>query len=266
LRFGDRDAQGWAERFSLMKPDENTVIGGAIHSVRAVPADQMSTVVKAVNGRPIHVHVSEQVKENEECQAAYRVTPTQLLYDHAVLGPATTAIHATHLTRNDIALLGGSGSGACMCPTTERDLGDGVGPVDELARDGAPISLGTDQHVFVDPFEEMRGLEMNLRITTGERVILDPSTLVTAATTAGHRALGWPTSGNIAVGNACDLVAIDLESVRNAGADPAQVVVTASAADVHTVIAGGRAIVTDRQHEIGDVAQLLEKAISPLWT
>lgn len=265
MRFGDGDAGRWAERFTLLKPDENTVIGAAVHSVRAVPADQLSAVAKAVPRQPLHVHVSEQAKENEECRAVYRVTPAQLLYDQSVLGPFTTAIHATHLARNDIGLLAGSGSGACICPTTERDLGDGVGPVDDMARAGSPISLGTDQHAVVDPFEEMRGLEMNVRLITGERGIFDPAVLVAAATTAGHRALGWPSNGRISVGSSCDLVSVDLDSVRTAGSEPAQAIMTATSADVRTVVIGGREIVNEGRHEIGDVARMMEKAVNSLW-
>ncbi len=79
------------------------------------------------------MHLSEQPRENEECLAAYGVTPAQLLADHGVLGPLTTAVHATHLTDADVALLGGSATTACFCPTTERDLADGVGPAPRCA-------------------------------------------------------------------------------------------------------------------------------------
>ena len=86
--------------------DHHAVVGAALHSVRAVPAEQMPTVVEAARGRPLHVHLSEQQRENDDCIASYGVTPTQLLADHGVLGPLTTAVHATHLTADDLHHLG----------------------------------------------------------------------------------------------------------------------------------------------------------------
>ena len=106
---------------------DGVVLGSAIHSVRAVPADQFQRVAEW-GGRPLHVHLSEQVAENQACVAEYARTPTEVLADHELLGPDTTVVHATHLTADDIRLLGSTGTNACICPTTERDLGDGIGP------------------------------------------------------------------------------------------------------------------------------------------
>lgn len=116
------------------------MIGAAIHSVRAVPAEQLATVARWARERsvPLHVHLSEQTAENDACLAAHGRTPTRLLADHGVLGPATTGIHNTHLTPEDIELLGASRTGTCMCPTTERDLADGIGPAEALQRAGSP--------------------------------------------------------------------------------------------------------------------------------
>ncbi|WP_161303644.1 formimidoylglutamate deiminase, partial [Streptomyces sp. SID5785] len=117
-RFSDGTAEAWAERASLLKDRPHAKIGAAVHSVRAVPADQLSTVAEwaRVRGVPLHVHLSEQTAENEACQAAHGCTPTQLLADHGVLGDRTTGVHNTHLTPHDIGLIGGSGTGTCMCP------------------------------------------------------------------------------------------------------------------------------------------------------
>jgi len=129
----------------------------------------MPTVVAAAQGKPLHVHLSEQVAENEACQAAHQQTPTQLLADVGALGINTSAVHATHLTQGDIALLGDSHTTSCFCPTTERDLGDGIGPSRELLAAGSPLSLGSDSHAVIDLFEEMRALEMNERLATQAR-------------------------------------------------------------------------------------------------
>ena len=161
-RFGDGDAQRWAQRAADFTPyGAHARVGAAVHSVRAVPAGQLPVVADwaAERAAPLHLHLSEQPAENEACRAAYGRTPTALLADAGLLGPRTTAVHATHLTGADVRLLGGSGTGVCFCPTTERDLADGIGPAPELAAAGSPLSLGSDSHAVIDPFEEARALE-----------------------------------------------------------------------------------------------------------
>lgn len=122
-RFSDGDAATWVTRMAGLEENRSTKIGAAIHSVRSVPAEQIPAIVEASKGKPLHVHLSEQPAENDQCQAAYGFTPTGLLDERGALGPGTTAIHATHLTSSDIELLASSHTTVCMCPTTERDLG-----------------------------------------------------------------------------------------------------------------------------------------------
>ena len=263
LRFGDGDADGWATRVSAIAPSPNMVVGAAIHSVRAAPRDQMATVVAASKGRPLHVHLSEQPAENEACQAFYGLTPTDLLDAEGVLGPDTSAVHATHLTDSDIAILGRTRTTACFCPTTERDLADGIGPASALLAAGSPLSLGSDQHAVIDLLEEARALEMHERLATLQRGRFRPEQLLTAAT--NHASLGWVDAGRLEVGARADLVAVRLDSVRTAGVDPAQVLLAATAADVDTVIVDGRTIVSGGVHRLGDVGALLRAAIEPLW-
>jgi formiminoglutamate deiminase len=260
-RFGDGSAAAWADRVAALTPDDYSVIGAAIHSVRAVPREALPEVVEAAAGRPLHVHLSEQPAENEQCLAAYGVTPTQLLADAGALSETTTAVHATHVTDADIALLGGTASTVCICPTTERDLADGIGPARRMYDAGVPITLGTDQHAMIDMFEEARALEMHERLATGRRGRFTPAQLVAALT--GHHALGWSDAGRIAPGWRADLVAVRTDSVRTAGADPAQVLFAASAADVDTVIVDGRVIVSGARHALGDIGAVLRAAIDP---
>jgi formiminoglutamate deiminase len=264
LRFGDGDADRWAERLAAQKPDPNSRIGAAIHSVRAVPADQIPTVVAAAGGGPLHVHLSEQSAENEQCRAAYGVTPTELLDARGALAAKTTAVHATHLNPHDVALLGQTTTAACFCPTTERDLADGIGPARALRDAGSPLALGSDQHAVIDLIEEARALEMHERLISHQRGRFAPSELMAALTTAGHASLGWPEAGRIAVGSTCDLVGIALTTPRTAGVEPAQVLLAATAADVTTVIVGGRTVVRDGRHLLGDVGTLLQEAMADL--
>jgi len=268
-RFADADAAAWAQRFSALATGTTggTVqIGAAIHSVRAVPRDQLRTVVEAADGMPLHVHVSEQPAENDQCREAYGGTPTELLAQAGALGPLTTAVHATHLSAGDIAHLGGSGTNVCMCPTTERDLADGIGPARALKDAGSAITLGSDQHAVIDLLEEARGLEMDERLASLRRGRFDPQELVAALTADGQRCLGWPDAGRIENGARADLTTLRLDTPRTAGALPQQAILAATGSDVDTVIVDGRVVVEGGRHMLGDIARLLSAAISPLWT
>jgi formiminoglutamate deiminase len=264
-RFSDGDADAWATRVAALPDRPGLRIGAAVHSVRAVPADQLGTAAAAAQGRPLHVHLSEQPAENVATLAATGCTPTGLLADHGVLGPDTTAVHAVHLTDDDVAVLAGTGTGVCACPVTEADLADGIGPFRRLADAGVPLSLGTDQHVRSDLLAEAQALETSQRLAGGDRGCFSPAALVTALTCAGHRALGWPDAGRIAVGARADLVALRRDTVRTAGCAVGQLPLVATAADVGTVVVDGRVVVEDGRHVLGDVAALLAAAIEPLW-
>jgi formiminoglutamate deiminase len=264
-RYSDGDAEQWASRVRDLSGDDGSVIGAAIHSVRAVPAEQLATVAEAATGRPLHVHLSEQVQENDDCIAAYGATPAQLLADHGVLGPLTTAVHATHLTSDDIAHLGATGTRACFCPTTERDLGDGVGPSRQLHDAGSPLTLGSDSHAVIDLFEEMRAVELDERLATHRRGHWSAAELIRAATVSGHTSLGFADAGEIRPGHRADLVTIDTSSPRTAGtgADEGTAVFAASAADVTQVMVDGRIVFEQGDRE--RIGRDLADAIDRLW-
>ena len=269
LRFSDRNAEGWAARVERLETlrDDDVLIGAAVHSVRAVPRQQVAQVADwATQHRvPLHVHLSEQVAENEACQEAYGMTPTELLHDSGALGALTSAVHATHLTVMDVKRLGGTGTFACFCPTTERDLGDGIGPSRQLHAAGSPLTLGTDSHAVVDPFEEMRAVELDERLATQERGHWAADELLTAATATGHGSLGFGDAGRIAVGAPADLVTLDLRSTRTAGTGGSAetAVFAASAADVTQVVSGGRVVATEDGRE--EIGRELDSVITRLW-
>lgn len=276
VRFGDGDVEGWADRVGRLADHTSggpahLRVGAAIHSVRGVPRAALGPVAEFTRTRaggpaPLHAHVSEQPAENEACQGAYGLTPTGLLAAEGALGPAFSAVHATHLTDADIALLGDSGSTACFCPTTERDLADGIGPARRLLDAGAHLSLGSDQHAVVDLIEEARALEMHERLDTLQRGRFTPEQLLGAVT--AHDTIGWADAGRVEVGARADLVAVRLDTPRTAGSDPAQVLLSATAADVDTVIADGEVIVREGRHRMEGTERIgaqLAAAIEPLW-
>ncbi|MFF0789563.1 formimidoylglutamate deiminase [Streptomyces spiralis] len=271
LRFSDGTAEAWAERCSLLKERDHARIGAAVHSVRAVPAAELATVARWAGERraPLHVHLSEQTAENDACLQAHGCTPTRLLADHGVLGPRTTGVHNTHLTEEDIALLGGSRTGTCMCPTTERDLADGIGAAVALQRAGSPLSLGSDSHAVIDLLEEARAMELNERLRTRTRGHWTAAALLHAASEAGHAALGWEEAGNLRTGALADFTTIALDTVRTAGPQPRlaaeTAVFAASAADVRHTVVGGRHVVRDGVHAlVPDVPSALAGAVRAL--
>ena len=265
VRYSDGSAGAWASRVDALSVEGHARVGAAVHSVRAVPASELGAVASWVGDRPFHVHVSEQVAENDACLAAYDVTPTRLLADHGLLGARTSLVHATHLTDDDIGLIGDAGAYVSFCPTTERDLGDGIGPSRRLHDAGARLTLGSDSHAVIDPFEEMRALELDERLATQSRGHWHAAELLTAATTDGHASLGWDDAGAIEVGRRADLVVVDPASPRTAGAgrDEGAIVFAASAEDVQRVMADGRWVVEEGQRY--DIGLELEAAITHVW-
>jgi formiminoglutamate deiminase len=260
-RFADPSVEAWAARRDSVAVGTLARIGAAIHSVRAVPPALIARAGAVSVGLPLHAHVSEQPAENEVALLETGSTPTELF--ESVLGPLFTAVHGTHLSGSDIRLLGDSGSTVCFCPSTERDLADGVGPAVALHESGARLSLGTDQHAMIDPFEEVRGLEMGERLIAGQRGRFSPSELLAAASANGYSSLGW-NGGTIEVGAVCDLVGVATATPRTAGAALDQLWLAATAADVTTVVVGGVVRVSNGRHVLGDVGRLMSDAIGRL--
>jgi formiminoglutamate deiminase len=235
--------------------------------MRAVDPDSAAVVARWARdrNRPLHAHVSEQPAENRACLEAYGRTPTALLSDAGALDTNFTAVHATHLDDGDVSLLGDAGACCCVCPTTERDLADGIGRMRPLVDAGAALSFGSDSHAVIDLFEEARAVELDERLASGERGHHAADALLGAATGGGHACLGWPDAGRIEPGARADLVTVSLDGVRLAGWDPEHaldtVLFAAGAVDVRHVLVDGREIVRDGRHTSIDVPGELHQAV-----
>ncbi|MGC5165487.1 formimidoylglutamate deiminase [Luteimicrobium sp. DT211] len=251
-RFSDRSAEAWAERAQDLATRYagagDVVVGAAIHSVRAVPEADLATVAAALPDAPLHVHVSEQPAENAACLAATGRTPVALLADAGVWSPRTTAVHATHLTPDDVATLGASGATVCLCPTTEAELADGVGPSVALREAGVRVTLGSDSNTVIDPFVEARAVEMHERLASGRRGSWAAEALWRAATTDGYASLGFDPGLSDADG-----FELRSGSVRTAGT--AEPLWAATAADV----------VPPPDLDPGRVAADLAAAVGAIW-
>jgi formiminoglutamate deiminase len=262
-RFADPSPNAWLDRADSLRTTyqshDDVVVGLAPHSVRAVPEDGLGEVGRRrQQGIPVHVHVSEQPAENVECLEATGLTPTGLLARSGLLDSDTTLVHATHVSKEDIDWIGTAKATVCYCATTERDLADGIGPAADLVAAGAGLSVGTDSHAVIDPFEEMRGVEMHARLATGRRGVMSAQTLLEVATTSGSRSLGFPAEG-ITVGSPADFIVIDPDSPRLAGIETETaldtMVFSATSADVSDVFVSGVRIVQKRRHRLWDEAR-----------
>ena len=269
-RFSDTSAGAWIERVDRLNATDTQRIGGAIHSIRAVDPRSAQFVGdwSAAHHAPLHAHVSEQVAENDACQAHHGITPIRLLADAGLLSDRFSAVHATHLETADVASLAEARSTVVMCPTTERDLGDGIGPTGAFAEADVAMALGSDSHAVIDLFEEARAVELDERLRTQQRGIHAAGDLFAMAATNGHRSLGWEDAGTISVGNRADLVTISLDSVRTAGTTTTTaveaIVFAAVAADITDVFVDGRRIVAQGRHAAIDVAAELDATIKEL--
>jgi formimidoylglutamate deiminase len=268
------------------KGDPRATVGLAPHSVRACPADWIATLADAARRRgwPLHLHVSEQVAEVEQCRAEHGVGPVELLERLGALGPDTTAVHAIHLSPSDVEAMGRTATTVCACPSTERDLGDGVVPADDLLRAGAGLALGTDSNVQIDLLEDARALEGNLRLVRRQRALLAPpeagsrvdglaARLYGFASQGGMRSLGIA-GGALSPGEPADFLSIDLEDPSVAGASAGDllpaVVFSAVRTAVRDVVVGGDAIVTEGEACAGrpggrEIAREFTRTMKKLW-
>jgi formiminoglutamate deiminase len=261
-RFHDADADAWASRVGELRPADGVRPAAAIHSVRAVDPDSAAVVAGFANERgwPLHAHVSEQPAENEECLERYGSTPLGVLARAGAVSERFTAVHATHLSDDDARLLSEAGAYCCLCPTTERDLADGIGVP------SGRLTLGSDSQSVIDMFEEARAVELDERLRTLVRGTHSGVELLGALTATGYESLGWPEGGRIDVGALADFVTVRTDGVRLAGTrreDAVDALVfAAGAGDVDTVVVGGEVVVRDGAHVSIDVPRELATAIS----
>ena len=266
-RFIDPDVDTYLARTAALqrttREDPGVRVGLAPHSVRAVPRAWLQALA-GVKDRPVHMHVAEQPKELEACLAEYSLRPVELIAELGLLGPHFTAVHAVHLTDGEVQNLGRSGSTVCACPSTERNLGDGVVPADKLLAAGARLCLGSDSQATVDLLDEARQLEGHLRLVRLRRAVLDPGAgapdglaarLLDMATVQGAHSLGLQT-GRLTPGHSADFFTVDLAHPSLAGATPqtllSAIVLGADKAAVREVAVAGELKVKDGHHPLAE--------------
>jgi formimidoylglutamate deiminase len=253
--------------------DAGVTIGIAPHSIRAVPLAELKEIVAWGRGRalPIHMHVAEQVAENAACVREYGATPVSLLAKHGLVGDDFTAVHAIHITDAETAELAQAGATICSCPTTERNLGDGILAADKVMRAGIPVALGSDSQAQIDPLEDARQLDYHLRLQQRERAVLDgiggraiAERLLDCATKNGARSLKVD-AGELREGRLADFVTVDLDDLSIAGNSAGDllpvVVFGMNRMAVRDVAVDGRFILRDGRHEFEEEIVARYKAV-----
>jgi formimidoylglutamate deiminase len=261
IRFIEKDKDRFFEQFELLRSvyarEPQVSFGIAPHSIRAVPEDYLSTLSEFCKREslPFHMHLAEQPKDVESCREEHGLSPVRYLNSLGILSPLFTGVHTIHVDAEEIELLSKAGAIVCACPTTERDLGDGIVPADLLLDRNVEISLGTDSQVQIDLMEDARELEYHLRLQRLERSILPSTRLFNSATISGAGSLGLNT-GIFEKGRRADFFTISLDDRSIAGSTVESLLDTVlfslSNTAIRDVAVDGRLIVKDCNHVSGD--------------
>jgi len=261
-RFMDADVDSFLEAAEALQreyeADPFVRVGLAPHSVRAVPRSWLEHLSR--RREPLHMHVAEQPAEVASCLAEHRRTPVQLLEEVGLLREGFTAVHAIHLEEVDVARLGRARTTVCACPSTERNLGDGVVAADALLRAGARICLGSDSQATIDLLEEARQLEGHLRLVRLRRAVLDPGggrsdglaqRMFEMATVQGASSLGFET-GVLQPGAPADYFTVDLNHPSLVGSTPEtllpSLMLGGGKAAIREVVVNGKTLVSESHH------------------
>lgn len=253
-------------------------VGVAPHSVRAVPLEALATIAGWAQERNLstHMHVSEQPAEVSTCREEYGTTPVRLLAQRKILGPRFTAVHGIHIDEEEMDLLASSCATICSCPTTERNLGDGIFPARDVMKRGIPVAFGSDSQAQIDPLEDARELDYHLRLQQQQRAVLDQidgeeisARLFQCATKNGAAALGH-NGGTLDHGQPADFFAIDLTDISIAGNTPEtllpMIVFGMQRTAIADVIVGGRFVIRDHVHaEQRDILNQYQEVHRKVW-
>lgn len=242
--------------------------GIAPHSLRAVPAEWLSGLVKDAesilgSSFPIHIHIAEQRKELDDCLARHGRTPVRLLADSVDLDARWQLVHATHADQEEVRRIADSGAGVVICPITEAYLGDGLFDAVAFREQRGSLSIGSDSNCRIDAFEELRLLEYGQRLRAERRARLADERglglpLFAHTAVAGGVATGFD-AGRIVPGAFADLLVVDESAPALAGHTLSTaldaLVINGSCTDVHDVYVGGVRVIDTGKHRRNESAR-----------
>jgi formimidoylglutamate deiminase len=199
-------------------------IGIGAHSLRAVTRESLDRIASVAHKTriPMHLHIAEQRREVEQCLAVYDRRPVEWLLEHCELDSNWCLVHATHMDAEETAALARTGAVVCLCPSTEANLGDGLFRLQDWLQHGGNIAIGSDSHVSINPFEELRWLEYGQRLITEQRNVAAMSqrhtgrSLFERAASGGALATGQK-AARLEKGALADLIVLDDDSPMLAG-------------------------------------------------
>lgn len=173
-RFISQDVEEYRKLFEASEKAcefyENANIAVGIHSLRGVETEAIKEVaVNFPQEIPFHIHISEQLKEVEDCVELLGMRPINWMLENVELSDRFHFVHATHLNESEIKGLAENRVNVVLCPTTEGNLGDGIFPLREFQNADGNWSIGTDSHVSLNPFEELRILDYGQRLISHKR-------------------------------------------------------------------------------------------------
>jgi formimidoylglutamate deiminase len=247
----------------LLASEPSAVVGIAPHSLRAVTPDDLTAILPLAQGGPVHIHVSEQTREVEDCLAWSGARPVQWLLDHAPVDARWCLIHATHTTADELKGMAEAGAVAGLCPMTEANLGDGIFDARTFFSHGGQFGVGSDSNILIGPADELRQLEYAQRLLRRERNVVATETSVSTgralydrALAGGAMALGLEATG-LEAGAAADIVSLDRGHVALAGRSgdaliDSWIFACGRAALVDCVWTRGRKVVTNGRHRDRD--------------
>jgi formimidoylglutamate deiminase len=289
IRFIENDPAAYLKNLEQLGNDLSKLDAGrrmvwtgvAPHSVRAVPLDYLKEVIGVANSRqlPVHMHVAEQPAEVSACIAEYGRSPVALLATEGLLNERFTGVHLIHVTPKAIQMLADARAIVCACPTTERNLGDGIVPANRFFSQGVRLSLGTDSHVEIDLLEDARELEYHERLQKTERAVLVSADdkgqsalaarLFDCATINGAESINAP-GGRLEPGRPADFFTVDLDDPSIAGASSddllSAIVFSLSRTAIRDVVVAGKRIVEDGRHaQQEDIVERFKALQKKLW-
>ena len=280
-RFASSAASVWDAAQALLARGHPLLRAGlAIHSLRAATSEGLAALARAARtfDGPIHIHVSEQTAEVDECASATGQRPIAWLARQGLLDGRWQLVHATHAADDEIDAVAASGAGIVLCPTTEANLGDGLPDLPRMLERDIPLTIGSDSQVNRDWREELRWLDYGQRLLRRERNTgADPrrgqystaARLWSRVQAGGARSAGLPHWG-LCAGARADALVLDEQATQLLGIAPSctldALVFSSPAAAWRDVLVGGRWALRDGSHpRAAAIARRFEEAMRALW-